>query len=95
MAAPHGVVFGSPRAKKLRDRSNTSKDLRDVLDRLGYKWVASHTFRKTVGHAGMDEAGCSAREIAEQLGQAKPSMTQDVHMGRNVVSAAAAKILDR
>lgn len=59
-----------------------------------FAWVHAHTFRKTVA-TRMDQAGCSAREIADQLGHAKPSMTLDVYMGRDVVSAAAAKILDR
>jgi integrase len=102
---PHGIVFGSP-AGRLRDRSNTAADLRTVLDRLGlpddaepgavgeFGWVHSHVFRKTVA-TRMDEAGLSARVIADQLGHARPSMTQDVYMGRSVVSAEAAKILDR
>lgn len=94
LRAPHGVAFGSPRKRALRDPSNTAGDLRDVLDRFGYDWVTSHTFRKTVA-TRMDEAGRSAREIADQLGHAKASMTLDVYMGRNVVSSAVAKILDR
>jgi integrase len=59
-----------------------------------WSWVKSHTFRKTVA-TRLDEAGLSARAIADQLGHAKPSMTQDVYLGRNVVNAAAAKLLDR
>jgi hypothetical protein len=43
----------------------------------------------------MDEAGLSAREIADHLGHVKPSMTQDVYMGRGVASAAAADVLER
>ena len=39
--------------------------------------------------------GLSARQIADHLGHAKPSMTQDVYMGRNVASAEVARILDR
>jgi hypothetical protein len=34
----------------------------------------------------LDEAGLSARVIADQLGHARPSMTE-VHMGRKVVDA--------
>lgn len=45
--------------------------------------------------AGPGVAGLSARQIADQLGHAKPSLTQDVYMGRNVVSAEAARVLDR
>lgn len=59
-----------------------------------FDWVTSHVFRKTVA-TRMDEAGLSARTIADQLGHEKPSMTQDVYMGRKVVSADAARVLDR
>jgi integrase len=88
------VIFGAPKAKALRDPSNTAGDLREVLDALGFHWVTSHVFRKTVA-TRLDQAGQSARVIADQLGHAKPSMTQDVYMGRKVVSADAARILDR
>lgn len=43
----------------------------------------------------LDDAGLSARQIADHLGHVKPSMTQDVYLGRAVASAEAAKILDR
>ena len=45
--------------------------------------------------AAADHPHLSARVIADQFGHAKPSMTTDVYMGRNVVSAAAAQLLDR
>jgi hypothetical protein len=35
----------------------------------------------------------SARQIADHLGRARPSMTQDVYMGRNVTSSHAAEVL--
>ena len=38
-------------------------------------------FRKTVATL-LDEAGLTARQIADILGHARPSMTQDVYMGR-------------
>lgn len=59
-----------------------------------YSWVTSHIFRKTVA-TRMDEAGLSARQIADQLGHAHPSLTQDVYLGRKVVTAEAARLLDR
>lgn len=89
-----GVVFPAAAARNLRDPSNTAGDLREVLDMLGWDWVTSHVFRKTVA-TRLDEAGMSARQIADQLGHAKPSMTQDVYMGRRVVSTEAARLLDR
>jgi integrase len=91
---PSGIVFCSP-AGMIRDPSNTQADLREVLDRIGYDWVASHTFRKTVANR-LDEAGMSARKVADQLGHARPSMTLDVYIGRRrSVNTAVAAVLDR
>lgn len=59
-----------------------------------YSWVTSHTFRKTVA-TRLDEGGCTAREIADQLGHAQPSMTLDIYMGRSVVTRRAAVLLER
>jgi integrase len=58
-----------------------------------WSWVTSHTFRKTVA-TRLDEAGLSARQVADQLGHANPSMTLDVYFGRQVVSAEVARVLD-
>lgn len=125
---PEGVIFGSPRDRALRDPSNTTNELREVLDglncdhcqrtgwvldptdrqgfartpagnrigcRLGpWSWVTSHVFRKTVA-TRLDEAGLSGRDIANQLGHSKPSMSQDVYMARKVLNPRAAEILDR
>ena len=65
----------------LRDPSNTQADLRDAMDFAGYPWVTTHVFRKTVATL-MDEAGRSARDVADQLGHAQPSMSQDRYLGR-------------
>ncbi|MFD2467237.1 tyrosine-type recombinase/integrase [Amycolatopsis silviterrae] len=46
--------------------------------------VTFKTLRKTVATL-LDEAGLTARQIADILGHAHPSMTQDVYMGRNRV----------
>ena len=70
----------------LRDLKNTRRDVRAALDRAGFNWVTSHSLRKTTATM-LDEAGLSARVIADQLGHARPSMTQDVYMGRKVVDA--------
>jgi len=40
-------------------------------------WIRSHALRKTTATA-LDEQGHSARQIADQLGQAKVSITQDI-----------------
>ncbi len=60
-------------------------------DRLS--WIRSHALRKTTATA-LDEAGHNARQIADQLGQAKISITQDVYIGRKVANPAAAEALD-
>ncbi|MBV9730532.1 MAG: site-specific integrase [Pseudonocardiales bacterium] len=87
-----GVVFTSPTGL-LRDPSNTQADLRDVFARLGYPWMTSHVFRKTAATL-LDEAGVSARKIADQLGHAQVSVTQDSYMGRKIASEDAARVLE-
>jgi integrase len=86
------AVFAAP-AGGLRDPSNTSADLREAFDAAGYPWVTSHAYRRTVATL-MDEAGLSARAAADQLGHARPSMTQDVYMGRRLAATGAAAILE-
>lgn len=76
-----------------RDPSSTSRDLRTARRKAGFTWVTSHVFRKTCATI-LDEAGMSARDIADQLGHARPSMTQDVYMGRKIVNPLTAAALD-
>jgi integrase len=85
-------VFTSPLGL-LRDPSNTQADLRDVLQRIGYPWVTSHMFRKTAATL-LDDAGLTARKIADQLGQAQVSVTQDHYLGRKIASEDAARVLE-
>ncbi len=92
-AADPAVIFPSPQGR-LRDPSNTSGDLRAALDRAGFPWVTSHVFRKTVA-TRLDDAGLSARQIADHLGHSRPSLTQDVYLGRGQASPAAAAALQR
>ncbi len=86
-------AIGRPEAGRWRDPSNTSRALREASDRAGFGWVTSHVFRKTVATV-LDESGLSAREIADQLGHAKVSMTQDVYMGRHAGGTGAAVALE-
>ncbi len=60
----------------------------DALD-----WITSHSFRKTTATI-LDDAGQSARQIADQLGHARPSLTQDVYMGRRAKNPAAGAALE-
>jgi integrase len=71
----------------------TSRDLREARDAAGFGWVTSHVFRKTCATI-LDEAGLSARDVADQLGHAMPSMTQDVYMGRKIANLRAAAALE-
>ncbi|MEV6234863.1 hypothetical protein AB0L88_44050 [Saccharopolyspora shandongensis] len=50
-------------------------------------------FRKTAATI-LDEARLTARLIANQLRHSRPSMTQDVHMGREAVSRDTAETLE-
>jgi integrase len=77
----------------LRDPKNTRRDVREAVDRAGLNWVTSHSLRKTTATM-LDEAGLSARVIADQLGHARPPMRQDVHMRRKVVDARVAEALE-
>jgi integrase len=60
-----------------RDRNNVQRDLREARGTKDLAWVTSHSFRKTTATI-LDEAGLSPRIVADQLGHARPSMTQDV-----------------
>ncbi len=76
-----------------RDPSNVLRVLREARGSEGFEWVTSHVFRKTAATV-LDEAGLSARAIADQLGHVQPSMTQDVYLGRKLASRAAASALE-
>jgi integrase len=54
-------------------------------------WITSHSFRKTTATI-LDDAGQSARQIADQLGHAR--LTQDVYMARRAKNPAAAAALE-
>ncbi|TCC55369.1 site-specific integrase [Kribbella pittospori] len=56
-------------------------------------WIRSHALRKTTATA-LDGAGHTARQIADQLGQSKVSITQDVYLGRRAANPAAAEALE-
>jgi integrase len=71
-------------AGTLRDPDNFGKQWREVRESLGLPEVTSHSFRKT-GATLIDDSGLSARVGADQLGHARPSMTQDVYMSRGQV----------
>jgi len=86
------VMFPSPLGR-VRDTSKAAADIRRVVDRAGFDWVSSHTLRKTVA-TRLDDAGFSARQIADHLGHAQPSMTQDVYLGRRAANPDVARGLE-
>ncbi|WP_286902184.1 site-specific integrase [Thermocrispum sp.] len=88
---PWNVIFPSQMGK-LRDRSNTNSDIRDALDPLGFDWVTTHTFRKTAATL-LNDGGLTVREIADQLGHKRISITQDTYFGRGEASPRAAELL--
>jgi integrase len=88
-----GVIFASSTGT-LRDPDNFGKQWREVRDDLGLPDVTSHSFRKTVATL-IDDSGLSARIGADQLGHARPSMTQDVYMSRGQVHTEVADVLDK
>jgi integrase len=88
-----GVIFPSS-AGTLRDPDNFGKQWREVREALGLPEVTSHSFRKTVATL-IDDSGLSARIGADQLGHARPSMTQDVYMNRGQIHTEVADVLDK
>ena len=76
-----------------RDPNNVERDHRKIRRGTPFEWVVPHTYRKTVATM-LDQQGLSARTIADQLGHARISMTQDVHMGRRTVDQAVAAALE-
>ena len=42
----------------------------------------------------MDDAGIATRHVADQLGQSRTSITQDVYVGRKVIATKAAAVLE-
>ncbi len=76
-----------------RDPNNTRRDLRSARGTEAFAWVTSHVFRKTCATL-LDDAHLSARQIADHLGHSRPSLTQDVYLGRKTVNWSAAAALD-
>jgi integrase len=76
-----------------RDPTNVRRELRDARGNETLAWITSHNFRKTAATI-LDEAAISARLVADQLGHARASMTQDVYLGRGAVDSQAARALD-
>lgn len=88
-----GVVFPTVLGRE-RDPRGAAREWAAARERLelpdGYTF---HAFRKTVATA-LDQAGLSARDVAEYLGHANPALTQTVYMSKTVGGRRAADALD-
>lgn len=91
---PAAPVFPGPRSGRLRDATNVGRYLKEAFTKAGYGWATFHTFRRTA-ITTMDDAGMTARQIADHVGHARITTTLDDYMGRKRMSPAAARALDR
>lgn len=92
------LVFPSTRAPN-SDRaetpywiSNITGVIRTELDRLGHDGVTGRSFRKMVA-TELDKVGLTPRQIADQLGHSRPSVTMDVYQNREAIGPSAAREL--
>lgn len=97
---PDGPIFPS-RNGTMRSPANVRRSLRAFLQRIfdethgavDYTWVTFRAIRKTVITL-LDAGGLTARQIADIVGHAHVSMTQNVYMGRGVPSRDGAVVLE-
>lgn len=82
---PGGLVW--------RDPGKVTGWVREVRGWVGLEWMTTHVWRKTAATV-LDEAGLPARAIADQMGHAQISMTQNVYLGRGGIAPAAALALE-
>ncbi|MFE0026785.1 tyrosine-type recombinase/integrase [Amycolatopsis sp. NPDC059021] len=76
-------VFPSARGT-LRDPDNTRKYIRCVGEGTEFEGLHPHDWCHYIAGV-LDDAGLTARQIADFIGHDKPSTTQDVYMDRGVV----------
>jgi integrase len=66
----------------------------EARERHGFEeWMTFHAWRKTTATV-LDEAGATARMIADQLGHSRVSMTQDLYLGRRSRESRVAAALE-
>ena len=58
--------------------SNITGQISTELDRLGHTGISGRSFRKMVA-TELDKHGYTPRQIADQLGHARPSVTLDIY----------------
>lgn len=82
-----------PGWKGYRNPNSTLRTVQHLRDRIGYPDFTTHRARKTVATI-LDGAGQTARMVADVLGHAQVSMTQNTYFGRGAANPAAAAALD-
>lgn len=88
-----GVVFPTPLGRT-RDPRAAARDWASARARLGLNdRYTFHAFRKTMATL-LDQAGLTARDIAEYLGHVNPALTQTVYMSKTVGGTRAAEAID-
>ena len=86
-------VFGTVNGT-FRDPRTVTRWLVEARERHGFEeWMTFHAWRKTTATV-LDEAGATARMIADQLGDSRVSMTQDVYLGRRSRESRVAAALE-
>lgn len=85
-------IFTNTRGGYLNFANVTNRVWLPFRTRAGYEWVTFHTLRKTFATL-LDEAGLTARQVADLLGHSQVSMTQDNYFGRGQESRAGAEAL--
>ncbi len=92
------LVFPSARGPK-NERSETpywisniTGVIRTELDRLGHVGVTGRSFRKMVA-TELDKAGFTPRQIADQLGHSRPSVTMDVYQNREAIGPSRVRVV--
>lgn len=89
---PNKPIFVNTKGGYLNASNVYNRTWAPFRNRAGYEWVTFHTLRKTVATL-LDEAGLTARQVADLLGHSRVSMTQDVYFGRGQQSRASAEAL--
>jgi integrase len=91
LASGGGPLFSSWDGKLL-DPSNVINRVKLAFGEIGYDWVTSHVFRKTVASV-LDEAGLPIGAVADQLGNTR-AVVERHYVARRVANDASAAALE-
>ncbi len=91
LAAGTGPLFPAANGEWL-DPSNVIHRVREAFTEIGYGWVTSHVFRKTVASV-LDDADLPLSALADQLGNTQ-SVADKHYRKRRVANQAAADALN-